>query len=315
LTVIITINCLEEVRNVAIDASAIIGLLIGFLVVGTVGIYVGEEMISAAGLTGTSTTVATPISALGAGAWTVPADVNSVDVVLVGSGGGGGSGANLTMLGGGGGAAGAVTTQTGLAVTPGTLLLYYIGPIGTGGAAGYNGLVGVNGTAGSFSSIIIGATTYNATGGTWGGNNTVPLGASATLNGAAGTNGYGLTPWAPAAGPAQNSTDPSLIVGINGTPSRGYGAGGPGGGAGDAGAGAPGMSGDGVGADGNLGAVLITYYTTNAGLNALGPTQQSIVDTFALGVNLCKIIVIVSIASIIFMLLQKTGLIPRFGQE
>jgi hypothetical protein len=219
------------------------------------------------------------------------------------------------MLGGGGGAAGAINTQTGLAVTPSSTIATYIGPAGTGGAAGYNGLVGVNGTPGKWSSITIGATSYNATGGTWGGNNTVLLGASANKNGGAGTNGYGLTPWAAAAGPAQNLTVPSLIVGINGTPSRGYGAGGPGGGAGDAGAGAPGDSGDGVGADGNLGAIFITYYTTNAGLNALGPTQQSIVDTFALGVNLCKIIVVVSIASIIFMLLQKTGLIPRFGQE
>ena len=302
----------------AIDASAIIGLLIGFLVVGVIGIYVGDQMISAAGITGTAATVAAPISALGAGAWTVPTDVNSVDVILVGSGGGGGSGSNLTFKGGGGGAAGAVTTQTGLAVTPGTLLLYYIGPVGDGRLpVTSSDITGINGTAGGWASIIIGGITYNATGGTWGMNGTTLVGASATQNGGAGNNGYGLTPWAPAGGVGTNITkpDPSLIAGINGTPSRGYGAGGPGGGAGDAGAGAPGQSGDATGADGNLGAVLITYYTTNAGLNALGPTQQSIVDTFALGVNLCKIIVIVSIASIIFMLLQKTGLIPRFGQE
>jgi hypothetical protein len=51
---------------------------------------------------------------------------------------------------------------------------------------------------------------------------------------------------------------------------------------------------------------------TNATLYA---SQQSVVETFALGVTLCKIIVIVSVASIVFVLLQKTGLIPRFGQE
>ena len=51
---------------------------------------------------------------------------------------------------------------------------------------------------------------------------------------------------------------------------------------------------------------------TNATLYA---SQQSVIETFQLGVTLCKIIVIVSVASIVFVLLQKTGLIPRFGQE
>ena len=44
-------------------------------------------------------------------------------------------------------------------------------------------------------------------------------------------------------------------------------------------------------------------------------SQTSVIQTFQLGVTLCKIIVIVSVASIVFVLLQKTGLIPRFGQE
>ena len=51
---------------------------------------------------------------------------------------------------------------------------------------------------------------------------------------------------------------------------------------------------------------------TNA---TLYQSQVSVVETFQLGVTLCKIIVIVSVASIVFVLLQKTGLIPRFGQE
>lgn len=42
-------------------------------------------------------------------------------------------------------------------------------------------------------------------------------------------------------------------------------------------------------------------------------SQQAVIETFQLGVTLCKIIVIVSVASIVFVLLQKTGLIPRFG--
>lgn len=51
---------------------------------------------------------------------------------------------------------------------------------------------------------------------------------------------------------------------------------------------------------------------TNA---TLYEAQQSVIETFMLGVTLCKIIVIVSVASIVFVLLQKTGLIPRFGSE
>lgn len=51
---------------------------------------------------------------------------------------------------------------------------------------------------------------------------------------------------------------------------------------------------------------------TNATLYA---AQQSVIETFQLGVTLCKIIVIVSVASIVFVLLQKTGLIPAFGNQ
>ena len=47
--------------------------------------------------------------------------------------------------------------------------------------------------------------------------------------------------------------------------------------------------------------------------DTLYTSQQSVIETFALGVVLCKIIIIVSVASIVFTLLQRTGLIPRFG--
>jgi len=47
--------------------------------------------------------------------------------------------------------------------------------------------------------------------------------------------------------------------------------------------------------------------------NVLYSSQTSIIETFQLGVTLCKIIVIVSVASIVFVLLQQTGLIPAFG--
>jgi xanthosine utilization system XapX-like protein len=47
--------------------------------------------------------------------------------------------------------------------------------------------------------------------------------------------------------------------------------------------------------------------------DTLYASEQSIISTFELGVQLCKIIVIVSVASIVFTLLQRTGLIPSFG--
>ena len=47
--------------------------------------------------------------------------------------------------------------------------------------------------------------------------------------------------------------------------------------------------------------------------NALYSSQQEVISTFQLGVTLCKVVVIVSIAAIVFMLLQQVGLIPRIG--
>ena len=49
--------------------------------------------------------------------------------------------------------------------------------------------------------------------------------------------------------------------------------------------------------------------------NKLYTSQTSVIETFQLGVTLCKIIVIVSVASIVFTLLQRTGLIPSFGGD
>ena len=49
--------------------------------------------------------------------------------------------------------------------------------------------------------------------------------------------------------------------------------------------------------------------------DTLYDSQTTIIETFELGINLCKIIVIVAIASIVFMLLQQTGLIPGFQRQ
>jgi hypothetical protein len=47
--------------------------------------------------------------------------------------------------------------------------------------------------------------------------------------------------------------------------------------------------------------------------NTLYTAQQTVISTFTLGVTLCKVVVIVSVAAIVFMLLQQVGLIPRIG--
>jgi hypothetical protein len=44
-------------------------------------------------------------------------------------------------------------------------------------------------------------------------------------------------------------------------------------------------------------------------------SMQSVTDVGELIVTLCKIMVIVCVASIVFMLLNFTGLVPRFGGE
>jgi hypothetical protein len=47
--------------------------------------------------------------------------------------------------------------------------------------------------------------------------------------------------------------------------------------------------------------------------DSLYGSQQTVIETFELGVSLCKIIIIVSVAGLVFMLLQHLGLIPRLG--
>jgi hypothetical protein len=153
--------------------------------------------------------------------------------------------------------------------------------------------------------MLIG-TIYNAAGGAAG-----TTKANATKNGTFGSPGYIGT----LTGAAALSTGAATGNLTNATPSQG-GATAYGFGAGGAGAGFEGAAGTGT-----RGAIQISYlsYTDNTlrleGRSPLVDSRNSIVDTFSMGVTLCKIIVIVSIASIIFVLLQRTGLIPRFGQE
>lgn len=69
---------------------------------------------------------------------------------------------------------------------------------------------------------------------------------------------------------------------------------------------------------GVIGVYIGDQMLSSASLNesdSLYTSQQSIVETFELGVTLAKVIIIVSIAAIIFVMLQKTGLVPSFNQK
>lgn len=98
-----------------VSATAVIGLLIGFLVVGVIGVYVGDQLIAATDLQGTALATTTNAT-VGTYKGTVGANVYSLGVTIVGSGGGGGSGDDTN--GGGAGGAGTVATYT-ISVTPG----------------------------------------------------------------------------------------------------------------------------------------------------------------------------------------------------
>lgn len=48
--------------------------------------------------------------------------------------------------------------------------------------------------------------------------------------------------------------------------------------------------------------------------DTLYSSQAVIIETFELGITLCKVVVIVSVASLVFLLLQQSGLVPGFGR-
>lgn len=125
-------------------------------------------------------------------AYTVPAGVTSIDLLVVGGGGGGGG--NVGNGGGGGG----ITAATNVAVTSGQILTLIVGAGGAGSTT--NGA----GVAGAASSLTVGATTYSANGGAGGGtwqsgaaNCTTPGktagGTGTTANGAMGGAGTTLS--------------------------------------------------------------------------------------------------------------------------
>jgi hypothetical protein len=164
-----------------VNTTAVIGLLIGFLVVGVIGVYVGESLISATNLTGVSSTTMSNAT-VGSANTTFPANVLSIDLTLYGGGGGGGAGNNSAGgRGGGAGGQGHETIATGIAISAGQWINY---TVGDGGAGGVN----ASGSTGATTTIVLNGVPYTAAGGVGGGNGTSP-----NSDGVSGTTGYGAS--------------------------------------------------------------------------------------------------------------------------
>lgn len=119
-------------------------------------------------------------TSLGTTSWTVPANVDTVEVLAVAGGGGGGS-----DMGGGGGAGGVIYTPV-YPVTPGGSVSVTVGAGGTGGPAGQGQVRGTNGGNSSFGAITAyggggGASRHDGSG--------APAGDGASGGGASGGRG------------------------------------------------------------------------------------------------------------------------------
>ena len=102
--------------------------IISHAVAATFCLLIGQsEIASAAG---------TNITAAGAGSWTCPAGVTSVQVEAWGGGGGGGGAQKIGVNSyGGGGGGGAYARLNNFSVTPGSNYVFSVGAAGTAGAS------------------------------------------------------------------------------------------------------------------------------------------------------------------------------------
>ena len=114
------------------------------------------EWVHATSYTATATTTKGMQTFTSSGIFTVPDNVRSIDVFLVGGGGGGQGGGPYSGSGGGGGGGGYTNTIKSLSVTPGQTFSIIVGAGGAGGAA-----LGGNGYAGGSTSFD----SYSASGG------------------------------------------------------------------------------------------------------------------------------------------------------
>ena len=189
----------------------------------------------------------TSFTSTGSTTWTAPADVTSVEVLVVAGGGSGGGGSGA--IGGGGGGGGGIIYNTSYPVTPGTTYPVVVGAGGVGAnrVKGTNGsnsqfgaLVALGGGAGASDGSISNVGTPGGSGGGGGGRS--GIGAPGTAgqgnpgsNGAAnsyyagGAGGGAGGPATPFSGSVAGSGGPGLYFNISGT-STAYGGGGGGGG-------------------------------------------------------------------------------------
>ena len=179
-----------------IDANAIDGMTINAATING-GVITGADFIATAGTGGyfAYSTGGTVVETLtGAGTWTCPPGVTSVQVECVAAGGGCGGPSTLTAFGGGGGGGGEYAAEPNYATTPGNGYAYSAG-LSVGPAAS-----GVNGTNGADTTFDTGAGNVHAHGGhggtrassgATGGNGGSGSGNSTHHNG--GTGGTGQT--------------------------------------------------------------------------------------------------------------------------
>ena len=136
--------------------------------------------------TGTTYTIQTFSTKTSNCSWTVPINVSSIRIVLVGGGGGAGFGG----CGGGGGAGRVLVSNNSFSVSSGLQLTLTVGDSGTGGWFGPSSSNWTMGSNGETSSVTINGITYSASGGGGGAGGTT---ATVGLNGGSGGGGTGCT--------------------------------------------------------------------------------------------------------------------------
>ena len=117
--------------------------------------------------------------------WTVPANVYSINMLVVGGGGGGGSTDGSTNEGGGGGGAGGVIFTKNYSVVPGTIFNILIGAGGTAGNGGNGGYGGDTSISYNLGGGPIAVVAYGGGGG----------GGKGVYTGSNGASGGGRSPF------------------------------------------------------------------------------------------------------------------------
>jgi len=131
---------------------------------------------------------------VGTTTWTAPADVTSVEVLVVGGGGGGGGESGSAGAGGGGGGAGGLVYNNAFAVTPSTGYTVTVGGGGPGSTSNNSGTAGSNSVFATLTAIGGGygspRTTAGGNGGSGGGTGLNGTGGTSTQN-SSGSTGFG----------------------------------------------------------------------------------------------------------------------------